>query len=98
MTRLLPLLMILTSGCAYLSERAADFGDCWKLETHLTFGGAWVQAGPFVQDGLGAPEGPYMGSASPTSFFIEPQQAGQALPTIGCATLGPAPGPSWPYT
>jgi hypothetical protein len=49
------------TGCTYLSERARDFGDCFKFDVHLSPPGAWVHAGPIAEDGLGAPEMPYLG-------------------------------------
>lgn len=61
MIKVLPLLL-LVSGCTSWSERGADFADCWKLEAHLTMGGAWAQVGPIAQDGLGIPEGPFIGA------------------------------------
>ncbi len=55
------LFLLLPVGCGYLTARGEDFAECWKAEAHLTLGIAWVQAGPIAQNGLGFPEGPYVG-------------------------------------
>jgi len=56
-----PLILLGLAGCSYLADRGADFGDCWKAEAHLTFGYAWVHAGPVAHEGIGFPEEFFMG-------------------------------------
>lgn len=61
MIKAIPLL-VMTTGCGYLTERAEDFADCWKFEVHLAAPGVWANVGPLAQDGLGAPELSYLGT------------------------------------
>ncbi|HLY12496.1 MAG TPA: hypothetical protein VKW04_24545 [Planctomycetota bacterium] len=90
MSKLLPLLLF-TTGCGYLSQRAEDFADCWKVEVHLAAPGVWMQAGPVAQDGLGAPELPYVGMTL-TGWrygYQLPQQEGHSkFPVQGYGLIG----------